>query len=224
MSVEIKKILGEYVISHQCPECGEEIINNLDEAGAVDSCADCKTKFKVPGELEAARLRQQQADQRGQKMAAKLRWAEATRIKQASAKADEWHQKRENASIPSMATTKQAHSSRIIKLADTAAGWLPPASSFLWTVVPIIQGIIVMVCGCAIFMSVIGASTSSQTLWEFFTIVLKDSTRLLFAYGCASVLLWLTNYVVRIHLGLIAAVLLIERHLRPIHTSPPNHS
>ncbi|WP_430452243.1 hypothetical protein [Rhodopirellula europaea] len=44
-----KNIFGRYEVKFNCPKCGVRLTSSLMEAGDVDTCPDCATRFRVPG-------------------------------------------------------------------------------------------------------------------------------------------------------------------------------
>jgi len=72
--VSIKKNWrGAYVVSYDCPRCGERLKSPIEDAGKRDQCPDCEAVFVVPGASERERLKTMEAHQQQQLQAAEAR-------------------------------------------------------------------------------------------------------------------------------------------------------
>lgn len=58
-----KTILGKYEVTYDCPGCGQNLKNSLDDAGIQDSCPHCEAVFKVPGLSFKQKMEKEAADQ-----------------------------------------------------------------------------------------------------------------------------------------------------------------
>jgi Zn-finger nucleic acid-binding protein len=55
------RIVQQKVI-HNCPACGIELENSLNEAGQMDNCPNCNASFVVPGEMELRESKKSDGD------------------------------------------------------------------------------------------------------------------------------------------------------------------
>jgi Zn-finger nucleic acid-binding protein len=87
---EITRSLFGYRVGYDCPKCGERLRSSLNDAGKVDDCPNCHSRFTVPGseELQAIRARQQAALDRKVESARQQR-AEEEKLKREAAEAKE---------------------------------------------------------------------------------------------------------------------------------------
>jgi len=81
MKPEIKKnIFGRVEIKFDCPKCAARLTSPLLEAGEVDQCPTCATKFRVPGKQQREAYEAQLAKDSAEKEAEKALRAEERRI------------------------------------------------------------------------------------------------------------------------------------------------
>ncbi len=72
MKPQVKKnLLGKYEIKFDCPKCGIRLTSPLLDAGEVDDCPECRTKFRVPGkqqrEVYEGKLEKEKAEKEAEK-------------------------------------------------------------------------------------------------------------------------------------------------------------
>ena len=75
----IKKTLGAMSVSYPCSACGSRLTSPLNNAGGIDHCPDCGTKFVVPGQAEYRQHQQQKATDAAGRIAAMSERAEVSK-------------------------------------------------------------------------------------------------------------------------------------------------
>ncbi len=102
MKQEIKKnIFGIYEVMYDCPKCSLRLTSQLLEAGDVDQCPNCGTKFRIPGKQQRAAYESKlAADQAAKEAEKKLREeerriaAEEKRLQQEESRLQQEEQRR----------------------------------------------------------------------------------------------------------------------------------
>jgi len=81
MKPEIKKnIFGKYEVKYDCPKCAIRLTSALLEAGDVDQCPHCGTKFRIPGKQQREAYESKLVTDEAAKEAEKSLRAEERRI------------------------------------------------------------------------------------------------------------------------------------------------
>ena len=62
-----KTLTGKVVLHHECVQCGEGLVNDLDEIGKRDNCPSCSSPFLVPGEHLRAKYQEEKSTRERQK-------------------------------------------------------------------------------------------------------------------------------------------------------------
>jgi ribosomal protein L37AE/L43A len=109
-----KTILGKYEVTYDCPGCGQNLKNSLDDAGIQDHCPHCEAVFKVPGLSFKQKMEKEAADQAEAK-----RLAEEQKEAEKKAKAEAERHKKELAELAEEQEKKKAEKLRVaIKNSD----------------------------------------------------------------------------------------------------------
>ncbi|WP_430453831.1 zf-TFIIB domain-containing protein [Rhodopirellula europaea] len=81
MKPQVKKnLLGKYEIKFDCPKCGVRLTSPLLDAGEIDDCPDCRTKFRVPGKQQREAYEAKLAKEKAEKEAEKALRDEERRV------------------------------------------------------------------------------------------------------------------------------------------------
>ena len=97
MDFEVNRsITGKWQVHYECPQCGEALVNELEDAGQTDTCPNCEFGFVVPGQQVKQEVEREQRELLRQRQMADTRKQlqqeemEATRaIERALAEVDE---------------------------------------------------------------------------------------------------------------------------------------
>lgn len=118
--MKVKKTAFGYKIGFDCPKCKSGLVAKLEEAGSIDQCPDCSTRFKVPGEKQLAALRSKEKEALAKREEIKRIKAEEKSAQKAERKAEKERIKNEitNSGIRAISGQSQSKSEPSKELSD----------------------------------------------------------------------------------------------------------
>ncbi len=195
----LKKTVTGYVVKHSC-SCGEGLINKISEVDSQDTCPVCNSVFVVPGRELVLQLKKKLAEKKRASEKSKELAREQKQAKKAS-KLEMKESVTESPAIrlPKLDLASSVNEGQLRSLADTAGEWIGIIGRLSLLIAVLSQ---LLFFGFVVFLILDNGLSSPENLVRLATLIL----------GSASI--WLTYYLLRVQLGMVAAVILIERNTR----------